>query len=137
MNEFESAQQRRDRIQVRIVSWVFGGAILAFVLWFLVFGVVQLAPYSLSETMIDNQRVHPQQVVDTLCATEGCTDAWKTDVGTFMEFKSEREAEFVAYVVGDQCRRNGKVIVDFGNLKLTTQQKVDAINLLYPGKDWY
>ena len=87
--------------------------------------------------MVTSEYVHPKNASASVCKANDCVEAWTTDVGTFMRFSSDRKAEYVAYLLGDQARRNGTIIVDFGDSKMSIQQKVDAINLLFPGKDWF
>lgn len=122
---------------LRFVSLVFASAIVMFVGWVILFGAMNLAPHTLSDTMATSKYVHPEKATEIICAEYECDEAWYTDVGTFMRFESERKAEYIAYLLGDQCRRNGTIVLDFGDSKMSLQQKVDAISLLFPGKDWY
>jgi hypothetical protein len=137
MNKIESSLDQRHSIRLRIASWTLAAALLFFLGWVLLHGTLAPTPRNLSEVLVTSDYMHPQETTEAVCAEYGCVEAWTTDVGTFMRFDSERKAEYLEYVLGDRCRRNATIIVDFGDDVLNTQQKIDAINLLFPGKDWY
>ena len=129
------AKPRRARVSLGL--WLAAPAFAAFVFWVSIFSTNGYVPKTLSEVMVTSEYVHPKNASASVCKANDCVEAWTTDVGTFMRFNSDRKAEYVAYLLGDQVRRNGTIIVDFGDSKMSIQQKVDAINLLFPGKDWY
>jgi hypothetical protein len=112
-------------------------AFAALIIWSFIFSANGYVPKSLSEVMGTSEYVHPENDTATVCERMDCVEGWNTDVGTFMRFESDRKAEYVAYLLGDQARRNGTIVVDFGNAQMSIQQKADAVNLLFPGKDWY
>jgi hypothetical protein len=105
--------------------------------WLLMTSTNGYVPKTLSEVMVTSAHVHPKEATATVCAVNDCVEAWTTDVGTFMRYGSERKADYVTYVLGDQARRNGNIVVDFGTKEMSFQQRVDAVYLLFPGKDWY
>ena len=131
----DNAKRRRARVSLGI--WLAAPAFAAFIIWLFIFSTNGYVPKALSEVMVTSEYVHPENDTATVCKHMDCVEAWKTDVGTFVRFESDRKAEYVAYVLGDQARRNGTIIVDFGDSEMSIQQKVDAVNLLFPGKYWY
>jgi hypothetical protein len=137
MKKFASIFDPRDRIRQRIITWSFASAVLLFAVWLLLYIAIPLVSIPLNDVMVDAQQVHPTRATATVCIKYDCVEAWETDVGTFMRYNSERKAEYVAYILGDRARRNGKVVLDFGGEEKSFQQKVDAVTLLFPGKDWY
>ncbi|MFM6966025.1 MAG: hypothetical protein ACKOWI_01400 [Rhodoluna sp.] len=137
MTENEPDFVKRNRRKLSI-----GGGLLALVTVVFLgslqfYSAESYAPRSLSEAMVGNEFIHPKPSARPDCAPFDCLESWTSDVGIFMRFSSDREAKYFAFVLGDRCRRNGSVIVDFGDLMLTTQQKMDAINILFPHKDWF
>ncbi|MCX8529958.1 MAG: hypothetical protein ORN27_07835 [Rhodoluna sp.] len=137
MKRFASILDPRDRIRPRIINWTFASAVFLFAVWLFIYISTPLVPIPLNHSMVDAQEFHPNKVTATVCAKYSCVEAWETDVGTFMSYNSERKAEYVAYMLGDRVRRNGTVLLDFGAEEKSFQQKVDAVNLLFPGKDWF
>jgi hypothetical protein len=137
MKKFASIFDPRDRIRQRLITWSFASAVLLFAVWLLLYIAIPLVPMPLTAVMVDAQQVHPVKATATVCAKYDCVEAWETDVGTFMSYNSERKAEYVAYILGDRARRNGTVLVDFGVEEKSFQQKVDAVALLFPNKDWF
>jgi hypothetical protein len=137
MKEFTSVFDRRDRIRQSIISWTFASAVLLLAVWMFIYIWTPMVPIPLNHVMVDAQEIHPKNVTATVCANHSCVEAWETDVGTFIRYDSERRAEYVAYLLGDRARRNGAILLDFGVEEKSFQQKVDAVAVLFPNKDWY
>jgi hypothetical protein len=137
MKKFASIFDPRDRIRQRIITWTFASAVLLFAVWMFIYIWTPMVPIPLNHFMVDAQEIHPKNVTATVCTNHSCVEAWETDVGTFIRYDSERRAEYVAYLLGDRARRNGAILLDFGVEEKSFQQKVDAVALLFPNKDWY
>lgn len=137
MSNCEVDVEIRRKARVSLALWIAMPTLAALIFWVFIFSTNGYVPKTLSEVMVTSEYVNPEIAPASVCKANDCAEAWTTDVGTFMRFESERKAEYIAYLLGDQCRRNGTIVLDFGDSKMSLQQKVDAINLLFPGKDWY
>ena len=137
MNDYALGPDGRRKARVGLALWLALPALGAFGFWLLLMSTNGYVPQTLSEVMVTSAYVHPKEATETVCAVNDCVEAWTTDVGTFMRYKSERKADYVTYLLGDQARRNGNIVVDFGSKEMSFQQKIDAVHLLFPGKDWY
>ena len=137
MNDYAVGPDGRRKARVGLALWLGVPLFWALAFWLLISSTNGIARKTISEVMVTSVHVHPKEATATVCDVNDCVEAWITDVGTFMRYSSERKADYVAYILGDQGRRNGPIVVDFGTKKLSFQQKVDAVDLLFPGKDWY
>ena len=137
MNDYAVSPDGRRKARVGLALWLGVPAFWAVGFWVFLSSTNGYVPKTLSEVMVTSAYVHPKEATSTVCDVRDCVEAWTTDVGTFMRYSSERKADSVAYILGDQARRNGNIVVDFGTKKLSFQQKADAVYLLFPGKDWY
>jgi hypothetical protein len=107
------------------------------VLWGLIGGTAFFQPMTIHYLLAGATRVHAVESTSELCADNPCVEGWKTDVGNFLRFEREGEAVYWATVLGDDCRRDGKILVDFSDFTLTVYQKKDAVDYLFVHKDWY
>lgn len=83
-----------------------------------------------------NADIHPVEVTAEVCGERHCESAWRTEVGTFIEFRLEDDAEYWETVLGDGSRRNDRIIVDFSDHQLDRQQIQHAVDTLFSDRDW-
>jgi hypothetical protein len=112
-------------------------ALLCAVLWDLIGGAAFFKPTTVKFLLSGETRVHAVEATSELCSDKPCVEGWKTDVGNFLRFEREGEAVYWATVLGDACRRDGKILVDFTDFKLTVDQKKDAVDFLFVHRDWF
>jgi hypothetical protein len=125
----------------RYPVWLLASILFAtssgFIVWALVGGNSFFEPRTIAELMNSAGYIRPVEATTQLCVKVGCVEGWKTGVGNFLRFKSSGEAEYWATVLGDFCRRDGSILVDFSGRELDVNQKKDAVDVLYSRKDWY
>lgn len=107
------------------------------VLWELIGGLAFFQPMTIQYLLAGETRVHAVESTAELCADNPCIEGWKTDVGNFLRFEREGEAVYWATVLGDDCRRDGNILVDFSDFNLTVDQKKEAVDYLFVHRDWY
>lgn len=112
-------------------------ASLGAVLWELIGGLAFFQPITIHYLLAGETRVHAVEATKELCSNNACVEGWKTDVGNFLRFEYEGQAVYWATVLGDDCRRDGKILVDFSTYTLTVDQKKDAVDYLFVHKDWF
>jgi hypothetical protein len=86
--------------------------------------------------LLSNTHVHPVEATDELCSDPACVEGWRSDVGSFLRFGAEGEAEYWATVLGDEGRRWKNVVLDLRGSDLTFDQKRKAIDILFSARDW-
>ena len=126
-----------DGLALKIVGWVIAASIVGVVLLYLAGGPQAFRNPQVREMLSTANALHPQNATGELCANHFCVEGWRTDIGNFIRFSHLGEAEYWETVLGDDCRRVGRIVVDFSGLNLTTNQKAEVIRLLYGGKDWF
>ena len=112
-------------------------ALLGALVWELIGGFAFFRPMTVHYLLAGEARVHAVEATSELCADTPCVEGWKTDVGNFLRFEREGEAVYWDTVLGDDCRRDGKILVDFSDLTLTVDQKKEAVDYLFVHRDWY
>ena len=112
-------------------------ALLGALVWELIGGFAFFRPMTVHYLLAGETRVHAVEATSELCADTPCVEGWKTDVGNFLRFEREGEAVYWATVLGDDCRRDGNILVDFSDFKLTVEQKKEAVDYLFVHRDWY
>lgn len=78
----------------------------------------------------------PKNETDVLCAEKHCTEGWQTKYGNFLEFEHEGEAEYWTTILGDESRRNGRIVLDMSGYENNIADKKLAIDTLFSEKDW-
>lgn len=129
--------QLKDSLILKIVGWAMTASILAVVGLYLVGGPQAFKNPTVHEMLSTAQDVEPVSDRNRLCPNNFCVEGWRTNVGNFMRFERLGQAEYWATVLGDDCRRVGRIVVDFTDLNLTTDQKKRVVDLIYEGKDWF
>lgn len=112
-------------------------ALLSALVWELIGGAAFFKPMTVQYLLSGETRVHAIEATTELCADSPCVEGWKTDVGNFLRFQHEGEAVYWATVLGDDCRRDGKILVDFSDFTLTVNQKKEVVDYLFVHRDWY
>jgi hypothetical protein len=95
------------------------------------------AARTVAELLSQDADSHATEATAELCGSHFCLEGWKSDIGNFLRFEKEGQAEYWQTILGDTSRRNGNILVDFSGKALTIEQKKLAVDLLYSGKDWY
>ena len=106
-------------------------ALLGALVWELIGGAAFFKPMTVQYLLSGETRVHAIEATTELCADSPCVEGWKTDVGNFLRSEHEGEAVYWATVLGDDCRRDGKILVDFSDFTLTVDQKKEAVDYLF------
>ena len=83
-----------------------------------------------------NAAINPVDVTSEVCRQKHCQSAWRTDVGTFPEFDQEGDAQYWETVLGDESRRNERILVDFSDHQLNREQVKRAVDTLFSDRDW-
>lgn len=88
--------------------------------------------------LVADSGVNPIDATEELCA-EGrltCVEAWRTDVGDYLQFDSRGAAEEWETILGDDGRRWNSVVLDMHDHELTFEQRRLAIEILFSYHDW-
>lgn len=126
-----------DGLVLRIISWAICLSIVGVIVLYLVGGPQAFVNPTVHDMLSTASDLHPINDSKVLCARNFCIEGWRTDIGIFLRFAHLGEAEYWETVLGDDCRRVGRILVDFSKLSLTTDQKAEVVRLLYGGKDWF
>lgn len=126
-----------EGLVLKILSWAIALSIIGALGLYLVGGPQAFMNPTVRDMLSTATAVHPENVSESVCAKRFCVESWRTDVGTFIRFSHLGEAEYWETVLGDECRRLGRILVDFSGMKLTKEQKQEVVHLLYGGKDWF
>lgn len=105
--------------------------------WWLLGGVNFGAARTIEDMVASSPEINALEATNELCAESGCLEGWRTNVGSFLRFKSEGQAEYWATLLGDAGRRNENLVLDMRDLELSFEQKKLAIEVLYSNRDWY
>ncbi|OFR89092.1 hypothetical protein HMPREF2863_10035 [Micrococcus sp. HMSC067E09] len=84
----------------------------------------------------DDTELRPRSVTSDVCPDEGCRDAWRTSVGTYLEFEDADEARRLKEILGDDARVNDRVVLDLTGVELDRRQMERAVDLLFADEDW-
>lgn len=76
------------------------------------------------------------EATPTLCGDVGCVEGWNTDLGAYLRFRSEGEAEHWATVLGDDGRRWKNFVLDMTEKDLPLEQRRQAVDILFSWHDW-
>jgi hypothetical protein len=136
-NKSSTTSNRSIRLAMRVGATTLGVAILGFSFWPLIGGSALFESRTIADLMKSAKFIHPVEATVELCGEVACIEGWKTRVGNFLRFKGSGQAEYWAAVLGDGCRRDGEILVDFTGLNLDVSQKKNAVDVLYSRKDWY
>lgn len=129
--------KNRSLSAIEITIWALALAALALAALTLIGGPQAFTRPTVSEILDKASSVKPVEDTRALCANNPCVEGWRTEVGNFIRFERLGQAEYWSTVLGDDCRRVGRVLVDFTGMNLTTNQKKVAVDLIYQGKDWF
>ena len=121
----------------RLVIWLGVIASLGLLGWTLIGGSAFFQPRTIADLMKSAEYIHPVESTVQLCQEIGCVEGWKSTVGNFLRFKNSGQAEYWATVLGDGCRRDREILVDFSGLNLDVSQKKAAVDALFSRRDWY
>jgi hypothetical protein len=127
----------KDALVLKIVSWAIAASVVGVVGLYLVGGPQAFKNPTVREILATADDVNPLEDMAGLCSNHRCVEGWRTDVGNFVRFERLGQAEYWSIVIGDDCRRVGRVLVDFTDLNLTTEQKKRAVDIISQGKDWF
>ncbi|MEX3565867.1 hypothetical protein [Micrococcus endophyticus] len=83
-----------------------------------------------------NEDIAPREVTSEICPSLHCRSAWETSVGRFVEFELVGDAEYWHTVLGDDSRRNERMLVDFSGRDLTREEIRNAVDTLFLNRDW-
>lgn len=136
MTEFNLTKISR-RIPLRVASGVVALTLIGLFGLYLVGGPQAFTDPTVREMLSSAGDVKPQLDMVGLCSNHRCVEGWRTDVGNFVRFERLGQAEYWETVLGDNCRRVGRILVDFSEKDLTTEQKRRAVDIIYQGKDWF
>ncbi|MFT4280835.1 hypothetical protein [Microbacterium sp.] len=80
-----------------------------------------------------------ESVEDTeaLCATLFCEEGWRTNVGNYLLFGTEAEAEYAQMIVGGDSVRNGRLILDRNGVDNDEKLRRLSVEILAPSQDWW
>lgn len=104
--------------------------------------LTHLGLFSRPSSLADRMRggvfaeIAPREVTDEVCPPVNCLSAWETEVGRFVEFRHEGDAEYRHVVLGDEARRNDRVLVDFSGGEYDRDQVRHAVDVLFHDRDW-
>lgn len=82
------------------------------------------------------QDIHPVDVTDEHCSRLNCVSAWDTDVGRYVQFVHEGNAQHWQQILGDDSRRDGHVLLDMSEKDLNRDQIALAVDTLFINRDW-
>lgn len=80
-----------------------------------------------------------ESVEDTevLCANLLCEEGWRTNVGNYLLFGTEGEAEYAQMIVGGDSVRNGRLILDRNGVDIDEKLRRLSVEILAPSQDWW
>lgn len=106
-----------------LATWLLGGTLFP-------------QPRTLADLLASSTHLAPVEATSTLCAEPGCVEGYSTDVGDYLRFASNGEAEYWATVLGDDGRRWENVVLDMSGRDLTLDERRLAIDALFVARDW-
>jgi hypothetical protein len=127
----------KDVLILKIVSWAIALSVVGVVGLYVVGGPQAFKNPTVREILAAADDVNPLEDMVGLCSKHRCAEGWRTDVGNFVRFERLGQAEYWSTVLGDDCRRVGRILVDFTDMNLTTEQKQRAVDIIFQGKDWF
>lgn len=74
---------------------------------------------------------------DALCATLFCEEGWRTNVGNYLLFDTEGEAEYAQMIVGGDSVRNGRLLLDRNGVDIDENLRRLSVEILAPSQDWW
>lgn len=120
--------------------WVVAALVVAAVLviagsaWYLTGGSQQR---TVADLLASSAKIRPKNETTQVCGEEvACVEAWRTDLGTYLRFKSEGQAEHWATIIGEDGRQWRNLVLDMSDVELTKEQRRHAIELLFSWHDW-
>lgn len=125
------------KVLIRIASGFVASALICLFGLYLVGGPQAFKNPTVREMLASAKDVKPIPDMVGLCSNHRCVEGWRTDVGNFVRFERLGQAEYWETVLGDNCRRVGRILVDFSGRNLTIEQKRRAVDIIYQGKDWF
>ena len=127
--------------RTKFVTWlcitVSALAALTATAWFAIGGQRAFTSQTLEDLLASSTEINPVEKSNELCAKISCIEAWRTDIGSFLRFKSASEAEYWAIVLGDGVIRNVDLVLDIRSFELTFDERRAAIDLLFARRDWF
>jgi hypothetical protein len=126
-----------NAVVLKIVSWAIALSVVGVVGLYLVGGPQAFRNPTVRQVLAAANDVNPLEDMAGLCSNHRCAEGWRTDVGNFVRFERLGQAEYWSTVIGDDCRRVGRILVDFTDMNLTTEQKQRAVDIIFQGKDWF
>lgn len=80
--------------------------------------------------------ISPRDVTGEVCPALDCAAAWDTRVGRFVEFRQDGDAHYWETVLGDDARRDRRILVDFSGGDHGREHVRQAVDVLFSGRDW-
>ena len=126
-------QRRRSRVLVAV--WLVATLVVVGVAgWYV--GLWPGHRFAVADLLGDDWMAAGVEVTEQRCISAGCLEAWKTELGTYMSFDSDGEAEHWATILGDEGRRWKNLVLDMHDVQLTFEQRREAIETLFSRHDW-
>jgi hypothetical protein len=129
------------KARTKFIAWLcITASVLAAVsitVWFAIGGQRAFTPQTLEDLLASSTELNPVQKSNEMCAEISCIEAWTTNIGSFLRFRSASEAEYWAIVLGDGVIRNEDLVLDIRSLELTFEERRAAIDLLFARRDWF
>lgn len=91
---------------------------------------------TVSGLLASSTNISPVEATTTLCVDIGCVEGWNTDLGAYLRFDSEGDAEHWANVLGDDGRRWKNFVLDMTDKDLPLEQRREAVDILFSWHDW-
>lgn len=126
-------QRRRSRVLVALLL-VASLAVVGVAGWYV--GLWPGHRFAVADLLGDDWMAAGVEVTEQRCISAGCLEAWKTELGTYMSFDSDGEAEHWATILGDEGRRWKNLVLDMHDVQLTFEQRREAIETLFSRHDW-
>lgn len=83
----------------------------------------------------DTPSINPFDNSKELCRLSFCSAGWTTDVGDYMEFRSEARARYWSLVDSGEFAQNGKILLKWRKTDLTFGERRLAVDILYANLD--
>lgn len=90
----------------------------------------------LRDLLASQTDIHPVETTAELCADVGCVEGWQTDIGSYLSFDSNGNAEHWLQILGNDGRQWQNIILDMRDYDLKFEQTRKAVDILFSTRDW-
>jgi hypothetical protein len=99
-------------------------------------GVGPSQSHAVRDLLSQEITINPIDATSELCADVGCVEGWRTEIGSYLRFDSEGNAEHWLQVLGDDGRQWKNMVLDMRGFDINFDQQRKAVDILFSTRDW-